>query len=85
MVRPMRVTCLYFASLRELAGVPSEALELPAGATIADAVEVLRARHPALPPMTGAFRLALNQAFARPADPLADGDELALLPPVSGG
>ena len=81
----MRVTCLYFASLRELAGAASEPLELPPGATVADALADVRARHPALPPISGAFRVALNQAFAGPSAALADGDELALLPPVSGG
>jgi molybdopterin synthase catalytic subunit len=81
----MRVTCLYFASLRELAGLASEPVELPAGATVADALAFLRTRHPALPPMTGAFRCARNQTFAQAAERLSDGDELALLPPVSGG
>ena len=51
--------------------------------TIGALVETLRSRHAALG--SRAFAVARNQALARASDPLADGDEVALLPPVSGG
>ena len=74
-----------FARLRELArGTETEALELPAGSNLADAYEALRLRHPALPDR-GAVRAALNQEFSDWTTKVADGDEVAFIPPVSGG
>jgi len=73
-----------FASLREAVGQASITLELPEGATAAAAVEELRAAAPR-PLNTANLTLAVNQRQATLATLLRDGDELALLPPVSGG
>jgi molybdopterin synthase catalytic subunit len=74
-----------FARLRELArGAETETLELPAGSTLTDVYEALRLRHPALPDR-GAVRPALNQEFSDWGAAAADGDEVAFVPPVSGG
>jgi molybdopterin synthase catalytic subunit len=74
-----------FARLREQAGgLETETLELPAGATLADAYEALRLKHPALPDRSG-VRAALNQEFNDWTATVADGDEVAFIPPVSGG
>ena len=80
---------LYFARLRERVGRAEEALALPAGvATVGDLAAWLRARDAA---GAAAFadlatvRAAVNQAFAPPDTPLADGDEVAFFPPVTGG
>ncbi len=74
-----------FARLRELArGAETETLELPAGSTLTDVYEALRLRHPALPD-PGAVRPALNQEFSDWSAAVADGDEVAFVPPVSGG
>ena len=74
-----------FARLREQAGgLETETLELPAGATLADAYEALRLSHPALPDRSG-VRAALNQEFNDWTAKVADGDEVAFIPPVSGG
>ena len=81
----LRVTALLFARLREEAGADRVHLELPAGATIADAYAELRRLHPALEGWRGVVRAALNQDFADWDDPLAEGDEVAFIPPVSGG
>ena len=81
----MRVTLLYFAAAREQAGVSSEPLELPAGATAADALEAACARHPGLRAIAGKLRVAVDQEFARAMAPLRDGAEVALIPPVAGG
>jgi molybdopterin synthase catalytic subunit len=81
----VRVTALLFARLREQAGADRFDLELPAGATVADAYADLRLRHPALEPRKEIVRPALNQEFTAWDSPLSDGDEVAFIPPVSGG
>ncbi|MEZ4401708.1 MAG: molybdopterin converting factor subunit 1 [Kofleriaceae bacterium] len=81
----MRIQVLYFAVFRERLGRDHEPLELPAGATVAAAVESLAAIHPAVGELRGHFRVAVNQAMVDDAHPLADGDELVLIPPVAGG
>jgi MoaE-MoaD fusion protein len=74
-----------FAMLRERAGSGSVEVELPAGATVADALAELGRGQlgdllERLP-----VRMAVNRDYAEPATPLSPGDELALIPPVSGG
>jgi len=81
----VKVTALLFARLREQAGGDRFALELPGGATVADAYAELRRRHPALEARREVVRAAVNQDFASWDDPLAEGDEVAFIPPVSGG
>jgi len=83
------MTVLYFAWLRERMGRAEESLTLPPDvATVAGLIDWLRARDPA---GAAAFapgapiRAAVNQAFASPQSPLADGDEVAFFPPVTGG
>jgi len=78
------VTARLFARLRELAGAETEALELPAGATLAGVYALLRERHPSLPKAAG-VRGAINQEFSEWDAPVHDGDEVAFIPPVSGG
>ena len=83
----MRV--LYFAWLRERMGRAEEDLPLPPGvATVGALVDWLRARDAAGASAftgTGVVRAAVNQAFAQPGDPVADSDEVAFFPPVTGG
>jgi molybdopterin synthase catalytic subunit len=79
----MRVEVLFFALFREQAGTRETALELPEGATVRDAQRLLESRFPGLSLEQGLA--AVNQEFRPPEHPLADGDELAFLPPVSGG
>ena len=74
----------YFARLRELAGAEIEVTQLSVGATLADAYEAARARHPALPD-GDSVRGVINQEFAEWSAPVANGDEVAFVPPVSGG
>lgn len=81
----MRVTVLYFAAARERAGTSSEALDLPEGATAAEALAQACERHPALQPLASKLRLAVDQDFAPPDRRLREGSEVALIPPVSGG
>jgi molybdopterin converting factor subunit 1 len=81
----MRVSVLFFASLRERAGTSTDVLELVAGARVSEAVEALLSARPMLRPLGSGVRFAVNADFASADVVLNDGDELALLPPVSGG
>src|SRR3954462_12016100 len=81
----MRVTVLYFAAARERAGAASDALDLPDGATAADALAAACARHPALQAVAQKLRLAVDQEFTGAGRKLRGGSEIALIPPVSGG
>jgi molybdopterin converting factor subunit 1 len=79
----MTVKVLLFAAARRWAGAGELSVELPAGAR-ADSV-YSDARLAALAPHRKSLRLAVNAEFADDSRPLADGDTVAVLPPVSGG
>jgi len=81
----VKIRVLYFAVARELAGVGEESLELDAGATIAIARAAIEARHPSLLATDARLRVAKNESFASDAESIAEGDVLALIPPVAGG
>jgi molybdopterin synthase catalytic subunit len=76
----VKVRVRLFAALRESAGTDSLDIELAEDATVADAIA-------ALAPVAGEmpFRVAVNREYADDAEPIAEGDELAAIPPVSGG
>lgn len=77
----MEVTVRLFAMLRERAGAREVTLELPDGARVSDALAALRDVAPPELPLV----LAVNREYARDDRVLDPGDELALIPPVSGG
>ena len=81
----MRVRVRLFAIQRELAGTREVALDLPDQATVADAWDALVERYPALAPGRDYVRFARNGQYADAAMTLRDGDEVAMIPPVSGG
>lgn len=81
----MRVRVRLFAIQRELAGTREVSLDLPERATVADAWEALVARHPALAPGRDFVRFARNGTYADATTTIEDGDEVAMIPPVSGG
>jgi len=81
----IRVRVRLFAIQRELAGTREVALELADGARIEDAWDAIVARHPVLAPGRPSVRFARNGEYAAADSELADGDELAFIPPVSGG
>jgi molybdopterin converting factor subunit 1 len=82
---PIRVHVRLFAVQRELAGTRDVPLELPDDADVEAAWAALVARHPVLAPGRASVRFARNGDYADPATALADGDEVAMIPPVSGG
>ena len=81
----MRLRVRLFAVQRELAGTREVTLEVPEGATIEDGWRALVECFPVLAPGRPSVRFARNGEYADPTAVLADGDELACIPPVSGG
>ena len=81
----MLVTARLFARLREIAGAPEVAIVLPEGASVLDAWHSLAGRFPELAAYAGSVSCAVNEDYARMNAVLKDGDEVAFLPPVSGG
>ncbi len=81
----MRIRVLAFAHLRELLGVAERTLDLPGGASVDDAWSALAREHPRFDRERRSTRVARNGQLVAFAEGLADGDELALLPPVGGG
>ena len=74
-----------FARLREQAGTDIEDLEVPFGSTVANVYEAIQKLHPGLHADQSAVRVALNQEFTDWESKVAAGDEVAFIPPVSGG
>ncbi|KAJ1458511.1 hypothetical protein M885DRAFT_460788 [Pelagophyceae sp. CCMP2097] len=83
----IKVKVLFFASARELAEVSHATMELPAGSTCSALRQALACDFPLLGLTVMDVTLAINEAYvAVNTDPtLADGDEVALIPPISGG
>jgi molybdopterin converting factor subunit 1 len=81
----MRVTVRLFARLRELAGAGELERNTDDNATVKSVWDALTREHPALAPYAQSLSCAVNAEYARMNSPLHDGDEVAFLPPVSGG
>lgn len=81
----MQVTVRLFATLRQQAGWKEQRIELPAGATVADVMQRLTVAHPTLNLTGRTLYAAVNSEYTKPERILADGDEVAFFPPVSGG
>jgi len=79
------VTVRLFARLRELAGRDELRREVAEGSTALDVWNGLAADYPALAGYTKAISVAVNEEYARLAVRVQDGDDIAFLPPVSGG
>ncbi|MHC4128763.1 MAG: molybdopterin converting factor subunit 1 [Planctomycetota bacterium] len=81
----MRCEVLLFAQLVEAVGHDRLTVDLPDGATAADALDVLASDHPALRDMRRTLAVAVNERYCAESRALGDGDTIALIPPVSGG
>jgi MoaD family protein len=81
----MQVRVRLFAIQRQMAGERQVPLDLADGATVEDAWTAIVARFPVLAPGRASLRFARNGDYAEPSTALADGDEVAFIPPVSGG
>jgi molybdopterin converting factor subunit 1 len=81
----MNVTVRLFASFREAAGETERRFEVAPGATVGSLWEDVIRAYPRLAPLSRIAAFAVNMEYARPGDALTEGDEVAFLPPVSGG
>lgn len=81
----MRVTVRLFARLRDLAGAGELDCDMPAGARVSDVWRWLAEHHPAVAAHGSSVSAAVNAEYARMDTALSEGDEVAFLPPVSGG
>jgi molybdopterin converting factor subunit 1 len=81
----MRVRVLYFGIVRERIGLREESVELGVGATVAELAGILSAKHGNLAAGVSTLKLAVNLEYVDSHAELHDGDEVAVIPPVSGG
>ena len=81
----MRITVRLFAAHREAAGTNTYIADLPSGATVSDAYARVCGSFPSIAQSGRATAFALNRAHVLGDEPLHDGDEVAILPPVAGG
>jgi molybdopterin synthase catalytic subunit len=81
----IRVTALFLGPARDYAGAESATFELPPGATVATIRAAILEKFPRIRPAISSIRIAVNEEFAGNEHPLRTGDEIALIPPVSGG
>lgn len=81
----MTIKLKFFAILHDLAGVRESTLALPEGATVAMAVDAIARQFPVIAKHLPRIAFAVNQEYRNRDTVLRDGDEIALIPPVSGG
>jgi molybdopterin synthase catalytic subunit len=81
----MKVRIVAFATASDALGSSEVELEVPEGSRVEDLQRILEEAHPELAPLWPRLAIAVGEEIARPSTELADGDEVALLPPVSGG
>lgn len=79
------VVLLAFAGARDVLGAAELTFPIDAPCTAGELLAEVCRRHPALAPWRGAIRVAVNGTYAAADDPVAFGDEVALIPPVAGG
>jgi molybdopterin converting factor subunit 1 len=81
----MTIRLRFFAMLRERAGAGELQQEVPGSTTVRSLWQMIREQHPALAAYGGPVRFAVNQAYVDSETVLQDNDEVAFIPPVSGG
>lgn len=81
----VRIRILFFGVLKDLAGQSEGQINLPDESSVITALEQCSHEWPQITPSLRSIAVAVNQQYAKPETKLADGDEIALLPPVSGG
>ncbi len=81
----MQIRVLFFASLREKVKASETNETLDVGSSVGDLWAVLCRKHESIEPMGGSVSFAVNREYANRDTVLREGDEVALIPPVSGG
>ena len=81
----MKLRVLFFSVLRDITGTEELTLEVPTGATMGDLLTQIESRWPKLRDWQNSLLLALDQTYVKRDEPLHDGAEVAIMPPVQGG
>ena len=81
----MKVRLRCFAAAREIIGTRELVVDLPEGSTLTQLIEQIRRQYPRLEGLAGSLLFSVNREYAPSDRRLAAGDEIALIPPVSGG
>lgn len=81
----MKLRVLFFSVLRDITGTDEIELEVPAGATMGELLAQVETRWPKIAEWQGSLLLALDQTYVKRDEPLHDGGEVAIMPPVQGG
>lgn len=81
----MKLRVLFFSVLRDITGTDEISVVVPAGATMGELLAQVEARWPKIGEWQGSLLLALDQTYVKREEPLHDGGEVALMPPVQGG
>jgi molybdopterin synthase catalytic subunit len=81
----VRVKVLFFGMVKDMVGRASEEIELPSGSSLGEVFDHYAKAAPKLKELAGSIVLARNQSFAGRSEAVGEGDEIAFLPPVSGG
>ena len=84
-IREMTIRVLYFAQCSDIVGSREQDVEIDAGSTVQDLVKTLIGRYPRLAGLQRSIMLSVNQEYVDRKQTLNDGDEVALITPVSGG
>lgn len=81
----MKITLRLFSVAGDLAGFREQTMDVPAGSRTGHVLEILLRRNPRFAEWQHAMRFAVNQEYVSDDHPLRDGDDVAVIPPVSGG
>lgn len=84
-LQPITITVKLFAAYQEAYGIPELELQVEAGTSVASVRDRLIHEHPELEQWRDLTRFGVNLQFVEPNTVLQDGDEVVLIPPVSGG
>ena len=81
----VQVRLLFFASIKDIVGARQIEVEIPSGTTVGKLLELLEEKYPRLAGYRSILLTSVNEEYAKPEATIADGDEVAIFPPVSGG
>lgn len=81
----MKISVRFFARHREIVGKGEEIMEVPEGSTLVDLIALVERNHPSLGNLSGSVVFGVNREESSIERILRDGDEVVILPPVSGG
>ena len=83
--KSVQVRLLFFASIADIVGARQLDVEIPSGSTVGDLLSELEGQYPRLAGYKSILLTSVNEEYAKPETTIADGDEVAIFPPVSGG